>query len=106
MKSNHNRSKRAEIAAETLKILEQGGYQNRENIFVSIAESLTQAKENTILYQPEDFDRVFSMRDKLIPVLNYKTELQVINQTSLAAAENFSSPRRKGKSAVFELCFC
>ena len=92
-----NRSKRAEIAAETLKILEEGGYQNRENSFVSIAESLTQAKENTILYQPEDFHEVFSTRDKLIPTLNYKTELQVINQTSLAAAENLVVRERKKK---------
>jgi uncharacterized protein (TIGR02452 family) len=52
-----NRARKAEIARETLAILEAGGYTTAEGRRVDLAEDLHRAVAATSLYRPDDFPR-------------------------------------------------
>jgi uncharacterized protein (TIGR02452 family) len=78
-----NRTKRAQIAAETIEILESGKYVSPENITVSIGDSLTAAQQGTVLYTPISIDELIG---SLPPSKNHSTSFEVINTTTFAAA--------------------
>jgi uncharacterized protein (TIGR02452 family) len=78
-----NRTKRAQIAAETIKILESGKYVSPANITVSIGDSLTAAQQGTVLYTPISIDELIG---SLPPSKNHRTSFEVINTTTFAAA--------------------
>ena len=74
-----NRKHRATIAQETLNVLEHGRYTNSQGESVSITTSLALAKEHTIHYTPDDFDEVFSIRDKHVQKRSQHTAIEVTN---------------------------
>jgi uncharacterized protein (TIGR02452 family) len=78
-----NRTKRAQIAAETIEILESGKYVSPENITVSIGDSLTAAQQGTVLYTPISIDELIG---SLLPSKNHSTSFEVINTTTFTAA--------------------
>ena len=61
-----SRTKRAEIARETLTILEQGGYAIPGGGEVSIRAALDAARTGSALYTPDAFGEVFRRRDALL----------------------------------------
>ena len=61
-----NRQARAAIAQETLEILNQGFYLNKSQEKISLTHLIDHAKSASILYKPEDFDRVYPSRDDLL----------------------------------------
>ena len=48
-----NRKQRAEIAKETLDILERGNYQNRAGKIIDLTDAITAAKSRSIHYTPD-----------------------------------------------------
>lgn len=82
-----NRKQRATIAQETLNVLEHGRYTNSQGESVSITTSLALAKEHTMHYTPDDFDEVYSIRDKHVQKRSFQTAIEVTNETTLHAAQ-------------------
>ncbi len=84
---NNSRKRRAEIAAETLAILEAGSYLNQAGKKVVFKELLDRAVENSILYRPESFDQ---LEQELKQLLDQKQDCQpkieITSETTLAAA--------------------
>ncbi|NVM29554.1 MAG: TIGR02452 family protein [Candidatus Helarchaeota archaeon] len=82
-----NRSKRAKIARETLKILEDGFYFNKRNERINIEEELKYAVKHSIHYKPEMFNELFSKRDNILnqDSSSSKTDFEVTNETTLGA---------------------
>lgn len=78
------RSVRAEIARQTVEILNRGTYSLPDGSTVSIAEPLKHSCENTVLYRPTDFADVFTR----LPSPAHPTSYQVVNSTTLAAARS------------------
>jgi uncharacterized protein (TIGR02452 family) len=82
-----NRNKRISVANETLKIMEEGGYQNNRNESVDMAAALQQAVANTIHYRPEDFTAVFAQRDQQLKAATiYNTNITVTEESTFGAA--------------------
>ncbi|NES80135.1 MAG: TIGR02452 family protein [Moorea sp. SIO2B7] len=84
-----SRKSRANIAKETLEILERGYYFNSFGETVAIKNLLNFAKENSIHYKPDDFKLVFSKRDSLLKENNLKNQpiFEVTHETTLEAAK-------------------
>ena len=75
-----NREKRAEIAKETVDILEQGFYQNLQEEAIEIRESLQAAIKGSIYYSEANFDQGFDQLDK------NQIQFEINNETTLNAA--------------------
>lgn len=106
------RSMRAQIAQETLRIIDQGRYGTATGETVSISANLDAARSGSVLYTPADFGDVFHRRDEVLrgrgnsPVVQF----EVANETTLHAAHrlirgnadarvlalNFASARNPG----------
>lgn len=87
----NNRTKRANIAQETLNILERGTYQNSGGREISIANSLSRSIECTEALTPEMLG-TFKF-NRIEPEL--KTTFSVENTTSLAAARALKDKQEK-----------
>jgi uncharacterized protein (TIGR02452 family) len=77
-----NRKQRAELAAETVEILERGTYAVHGRT-ISMAESLEEVKQKTRLYRPKELEELVG---SLPPAETGKTELTVENCTTFAAS--------------------
>ena len=75
----NNRNKRAEIAQQTLKIIDDGFYVI-DDLRVDMASELAYAIENTKVYRPDDF--VFKDIQPL-----HDTQIEVTSETTFAAAQ-------------------
>ena len=107
-----NRSSRAQIARDTLEILERGHYTAPNGNEVSISEWLRCACEGSVLYAPDMFADVFQRRDEL-PRGTTSPHFEVVNQTTLSVARrrvehapnqpllclNFASAKNAGNPA-------
>ena len=107
-----SRTRRAEIARETLTILERGGYPGPTGREVSIRAPLDAARSGSVLYTPEGFDEVLRRRDALLRgrADHPPVAFEVANETTLHAARrllgedpgarvlalNFASARNPG----------
>jgi len=80
-----NSKERANIAQQTLQILEQGRYQNRlgEDVPVDVAD----AKANTIHYTAQQLD---ALRQSVVLNRRFATRFEVNNESTLAAARRLS----------------
>jgi uncharacterized protein (TIGR02452 family) len=83
-----SRNQRAQIARETLGILESGTYKTPTRRTVDIGPQLAYAVKNTRLYAPHQFPEVFAVRDEKLGGTSGAggLELMVKNATTLAAA--------------------
>ncbi|HVZ41728.1 MAG TPA: TIGR02452 family protein [Candidatus Kapabacteria bacterium] len=101
-----NRQQRAEIAQQTLAILEAGHYRHPDGREVDLSDALARACSGSVLYRPEDRSAIHA-RASQRPVLA-GTTTGVSNRTTLAAAKalaaehgrvaclNFASARNPG----------
>ncbi|GET35512.1 TIGR02452 family protein [Microseira wollei] len=80
-----NPEQRILIAQETIDILKQGLYQNKNGEFVEIRDDLLAAKTKSIHYSSDRFNQVFRERDRLATIA-IKTSFEVNNETTLRAA--------------------
>lgn len=96
-----NRKGRAEIAQETLEILETGWYRSPRGKTVDIADDLNEAVDGSKLYAPQQFPEVYLRRDQILtdPPSPRPTRFEVVNSTTLAACR-----RLVGESQGDVLC--
>ncbi|MFZ6777878.1 TIGR02452 family protein [Undibacterium sp. Ji83W] len=83
-----NRKRRADIAQETLAILERGNYISQHGHQVSIQDSLRAAKQASIHYSPEELKQVLLT---LAPGKKFATAINVTNEGCLTAARRLAS---------------
>lgn len=105
------RTTRAQVAQQTLTILEEGAYLHPSGGRVSLRDALASARSRSVLYSPNDFDEVFGRRDRTLldrPLIPLAFEVR--NETTLHAARrvaqeepgtrvlvlNFASARHPG----------
>ncbi|HJT78739.1 MAG TPA: TIGR02452 family protein [Gemmataceae bacterium] len=105
------RTKRAQVAQETLTILEDGAYLHPSGRRIAIRDDLASARSRSVLYSPEQFQDVLQRRDQLLRARSpAPVTFEVVNETTLHAARrlvegelgarvlalNFASARRPG----------
>lgn len=83
------RTRRAEVAQETLKIIDSGYYTLADQEIV-IRDEVRRSIESTKLYAPDDFDQ----SEMTIP--NHSTVIEVYNETTLDGAVNLLSKGKVG----------
>lgn len=83
-KEKMNRKQRAEIAKETLSILQSGWFFNEDGIKVDIKEDLDKCIMNTVLFKPDDFDWL----EKSVSghISKNKSMVEVTSESTLHAA--------------------
>lgn len=83
-----SRKQRAQIAKQTVEIMQQGYYVTATEQTVHLLQDLQRAKERTRLYVPDDFFEVSTERKKLLRDANPNRELsiEVVNATTFATA--------------------
>jgi uncharacterized protein (TIGR02452 family) len=105
------RATRAQVAQETVAILEKGRYPGPAGQPVVLCADLEAARSGSALYQPEDFGEVFRRRDEALRARGDRPAVafEVVNETTLHAARrlleegaervlalNFASARNPG----------
>ncbi len=88
-----NRQQRAQIANETIEILDRGSYVV-DGMTVSLSDALDAMRSGTVLYTPADLE---ALVDSMEPKQQGNTRISVCNCTTFAAArslfdEGFSNP--------------
>ena len=82
-----SRKGRAQVARETLEILESRAYESPAGKRVEIAPALEYALRESRLYSPQQFPEVFALRDDRLAASAPKPmRVEVVNATTLAAA--------------------
>jgi uncharacterized protein (TIGR02452 family) len=105
------RTTRAQVAQETVTILEEGAYLHLSGRRIPLGEELAAARSRSVLYSPDQFRRVFRQRDQLLGGrTGGSVAFEVVNETTLHAARrlldeepgarvlalNFASARHPG----------
>jgi uncharacterized protein (TIGR02452 family) len=105
------RTTRAQIAQETLTILQEGAYLYPSGRRIPLCDELASARSRSVLYAPDHFLEVFQQRDQLLRGRTPESVLfEVGNETTLHAAQrlregepgarvlalNFASARHPG----------
>jgi uncharacterized protein (TIGR02452 family) len=82
------RSTRAQIARETLAILEEGRYRSPSGREVAVREAIEAAQARSVLHVPEQFEDVFRQRDRILLGREDRqpVRFEVTNETTLSAA--------------------
>ncbi len=86
-----NRSQRATIAKETLKIVDSGKYTSLSGKRVFIRDEVQDCIAGTKLYRPADFDDVADQFAKNRPESGFQTKFEVVNATTFAAAHRLTT---------------
>lgn len=88
------RSLRAQIARETLDILQRGSYTAPSGQLVSIAEALAYARSASLVYSPQQSDKLLQHRDILLSQRDNPSPIvfEVVNETTLAVARRLVLP--------------
>jgi uncharacterized protein (TIGR02452 family) len=85
------RTTRAQVAQQTLTILEEGGYVHPSGVRIMFRDDLASARARSVLYTPDDFHEVSRRRDQLLrdraPI---PTAFEVVNETTLNAARRLT----------------
>ena len=85
-----SRSKRAQIAAETVQLVKNGWYIHPVAGRVDFSQSVSDAVGNTRHFEPEDFDALFRERDAIVAKRSRSTPAHIVaNMTTLEAARTF-----------------
>ena len=93
-----SRKIRADIAQQTVVILERGWYTLPNGTTVSLGDSVRDAVQRSRHYAPGDFADVFARRDQLLAESQNPgpTRFDVVNATTLAAARKLVDTRPPG----------
>lgn len=88
-----SRSKRAQIAAETVQLVKNGWYMHPVAGRVDFSQSVSDALRNTRHFAPEDFETLFRERDAIVAKESGSTKAHytVANMTTLEAARKLLS---------------
>jgi uncharacterized protein (TIGR02452 family) len=87
-----SRKQLAQMAHETLEIVNRGSYVAPGGVKVRLDDTLRYACEHSVLYKPEMFPGVFTRRDRLVVnAAKWATEFRVLNTTTLAVAREFAA---------------
>ncbi len=97
------RSEEARIARETVSILQLGTYRTETGRTVNLRPLLEQARHGSRLYRPEDFATLSAPCTERLRARAFRTEFEVVNETTLAAAERLL--RREDTRRVCALNF-
>lgn len=98
MNKQSPRTKRAEMARETLNILQAGGYKNRRGLQVDLKEDIQYCVNHSQLFRPAEVEKIWRERTKAgADKSPDPTSFEVRNESSLYAArrliaEGFSNP--------------
>ncbi|MFD0688913.1 TIGR02452 family protein [Actinomadura fibrosa] len=84
-----SRHPRRMTAQETVAILERGDYQAPSGRTVQISEALDRAVRGTVLYRPDELDRLLRRLPAAEPA---ETLIEVTGETTLAAARRLRAP--------------
>ncbi len=84
---------RIKIANQTIDILNNGYYLNRNNERVEIKNSLEKAVNGSILYRPDDFDTLENKSNLIIDKKRYNTIIEVTGESSIEAAIRLASEK-------------
>jgi uncharacterized protein (TIGR02452 family) len=105
------RTARAQIAQQTMTILEEGAYLHPSAGRIPLRDELASARSRSVLYSPDQFQEVFRRRDQLLRDRpSVPIAFEVVNETTLHAARrliegepgvrvlalNFASARHAG----------
>jgi uncharacterized protein (TIGR02452 family) len=105
------RSMRAQVAQQTLTILEEGAYLHPSGRRIPLRDELASARSRSVLYAPDHFQAVFQQRDQLLQSRTHApVAFEVVKETTLHAARrlvaeepgarvlalNFASARHPG----------
>lgn len=103
-----SRSRRAELAKETLKIIEQGFYQNQKGTEISLKTDIQNAIENSQLlplnyWRNQELNEIeFRLINEFMSIQKSKsTQISVVNETSLSASRKLVE---SGGGAAKVLC--
>ena len=88
-----NRKQRAQIANETIELLERESY-SIGDLNVSLSSALADMRAGTVMYTPSQLD---SLVARLDPPQPSNTQIQVVNQTTFAAARALAEDRAAGE---------
>lgn len=90
------RSTRAAIAEETLSILDRGHYTIPNGGQVSIADQLEAARTGSVLYEPDQLDKVVNNAVVTLQARTHSsvTTFEVVNETTLSAARRLLKEER------------
>lgn len=92
------RTTRAQVARQTLTILDEGAYLHPSGGRIALRDQLASARSRSVLYSPEDFHEVFRLRDQLlrdgVPV---PIAFEVVNDTTLNAARRLIQEEPKAR---------
>ena len=93
-----SRKTRAQIAQQTVEILERGWYTLPNGTTVSLGDSVRDAVQRSCHYAPGNFADVFARRDQLLAESQNPgpTRFDVVNATTLAAARKLVESRPPG----------
>ena len=93
-----SRKTRAQIAQQTVDILQRGWYTLPDGTTVSLGDSVREAVQRTRHYAPEDFGDVFARRNQILAGSQNSgpTRFDVVNATTLAAARRLVDSRPPG----------
>src|ERR1700756_1709336 len=93
-----NRTRRAQVAEETVAITRRGWYETPAGERVSIADALEHARSHTLLYVPDDFDALESRCAGILAARpRLDTHFEVVNETTLSAAARLVAERPGGR---------
>lgn len=84
-----SKSTRSETAKETLRIIEQGYYENKNQKRISIAKLQAFAVEKTTLYRPEELNLLIRELNIDVPILS-STKYEVTGETTLNAVRRLT----------------
>ncbi len=89
------RTTRAQVAQETVDILEKGRYVGPSGRPVVICADLEAARTGSILYRPADFEALFRRRDQILHARGDRSpvDFEVVNETTLHAARRLVQER-------------
>jgi uncharacterized protein (TIGR02452 family) len=97
------RSARAGIAAETVRILEQGCYRLPSGEEIAVGNAVARSCEQSYLVRPEDTSALVVRADKKLASRSFATLFEVCNETTLHAAHRLV--QRYGSDHVAALNF-
>lgn len=93
------RSTRAQIARETLDILQRGSYTSPAGRVVCVAEELAKARADSVTYSPEKLESILRQRDYLLQQRDHQqsTIFEVANETTLHAARRLIESEKSAR---------
>lgn len=97
-KKNKNREQRANIAQETLNIIEQGYYTNKLGAKIDLEQNIAEATEQAQFLNPDDLTKLTIAATQLrAERADFETIIEVNNETTFSAASRLATVEQEEK---------